>query len=221
MKSNRRSAQILVVAILIILSCIYLLPIYVMVITSLKSIEEINQGNYLLPSGSPQWGNFAEVLFGSTRFRSEMIPRLGNSIIVSFMVTALAALFGSLSGYYLSRTHSTLTRVLFVLVGIALYLPYQVVIIPLSILIARTGLSGTMAPSVTKPLPRPGPFWGAQYWRTTRRKRSRRRSDCYARRRAPADSSLAADRCSQSRAGPAPSYRRRRAAPAAAPHLAY
>lgn len=56
-----------------------------------------------------------------------MIPRLANSIIVSFTVTALAALFGSLSGYYLSRTHSTLTRVLFVLVGIALYLPYQVV----------------------------------------------------------------------------------------------
>ena len=141
MKSNRRSARILVVVILLLLSCAYLLPIYVMVITSLKSISEINQGSYLLPSGNPQWSNFAEVLFGSDRFRSQMLPRLGNSIIISFTVTALSAFFGSLSGYYLSRSRSTLTRVLFVLVGIALYLPYQVVIIPLSILMARTGLS--------------------------------------------------------------------------------
>jgi glucose/mannose transport system permease protein len=144
MKSNR-STRILVVAILLLLSCVYLLPIYVMVITSLKSIEEITQGSYLLPSGNPQWNNFVEVLFGSDRFRSEMIPRLGNSIIISFAVTALSAFFGSLGGYYLSRSRSTLARVLFVLIGIALYLPYQVVIIPLSILIAQTGMSRSHA----------------------------------------------------------------------------
>jgi glucose/mannose transport system permease protein len=141
MKSNRRSAQILVVAIMLLLSFVYLLPIYVTVITSLKSIAEVSGGSYLLPTGNPQWSNFAEVLFGSEHFRSEMLPRLGNSIIISFTVTALAALFGSLGGYYLGRSRSTLARVLFVLVGIALYLPYQVVIIPLSVLMARTGLS--------------------------------------------------------------------------------
>src|SRR6185436_2625210 len=145
MKSNRRGAHVLVVIILLLLSCAYLLPIYVMVITSLKSLDEIGQGHYLLPTINPQWGNFAEVLFGSSLFRSEMLPRLGNSIIISFTVTALAAFFGSLSGYQLSRSRSTLTRILFVLVGIALYLPYQVVIIPLSILMARTGLSRSHA----------------------------------------------------------------------------
>jgi glucose/mannose transport system permease protein len=141
MKTNRRSAQALAALIVIGLSMAYLLPIYVMVITSLKSIDEINQGNYLLPTLNPQWGNFAEVLFGSDRFRSEMIPRLWNSILISFTVTLLAGLVGSLSGYYLSRSRSLVTRILFVLIGVALYLPYQVVIIPLSILMARTGLS--------------------------------------------------------------------------------
>jgi len=145
MKSNRRSARLLVALILLLLSCAYLLPIYVMLVTSLKSIQEINLGNYLLPTSNPQWSNFTEVLFGSERFRSEMLPRMGNSIIISFTVTLLAAFFGSLSGYYLSRSRSLLTRVLFVLVGIALYLPYQVVIIPLSILMARTGLSRSYA----------------------------------------------------------------------------
>jgi glucose/mannose transport system permease protein len=145
MKSQRRSARLLAILILLLLSIFYLLPIYVMVITSLKSVEEINSGQYLLPTAVPQWQNFAEVLLGSDRFRSEMLPRLINSIVISFSVTVLCALFGGMAGYYLSRTKTTFARVLFILVGIALYLPYQVVIIPLSILMARTGLGQSYA----------------------------------------------------------------------------
>ncbi|MEZ4660141.1 MAG: carbohydrate ABC transporter permease [Caldilineaceae bacterium] len=44
-----------------------------------------------------------------------------------------------------SAARSTFAQTLFILVGIALYLPYQVVIIPLSILMARTGLGQTHA----------------------------------------------------------------------------
>ena len=68
---------------------------------------------------------------------AQMFPRMLNSTIISFSVTALSAFFGGLGGYYLSRSRTTLAKILFVLVGIALYLPYQVVIIPLSILMAR------------------------------------------------------------------------------------
>jgi glucose/mannose transport system permease protein len=145
MKTNSPALKLLAVLILIFLSLAYLLPIYVMVTTSLKSIEEINNTNYLVPSLNPQFGNFAEVLFGSDRFRSEMLPRLWNSTVISFSVTVLSALVGGMGGYYLSRTKSAFARILFVLVGIALYLPYQVVIIPLSVLMARTGLGQSYA----------------------------------------------------------------------------
>ncbi|MEA4910337.1 MAG: carbohydrate ABC transporter permease [Chloroflexi bacterium] len=141
MKSKSPSIRLLVILVLVVLSIAYLLPIYVMIVTSLKSIEEINQGSYLVPTTNPQWNNYLEVLFGSQRFRSEMFPRMVNSVIISFSVTALAAFIGGLGGYYLSRSRSRFARVLFILVGIGLYLPYQVVIIPLSILMARTGLS--------------------------------------------------------------------------------
>ncbi len=141
MSSKSLSAKLLAIAILITLTIVYLLPIYVMVVTSLKSTAEVNQGRYLLPTGHPQWQNFTEVLFGSERFRSQMITRLVNSIVISFSVTFLASFFGGLSGYYLSRNKSLFSRSLFVLVGIGLYLPYQVVIIPLSILMSKTGLS--------------------------------------------------------------------------------
>ncbi len=143
MRSKSPTARILVIIVLILLSLAYLLPIYVMVTTSLKSIEEILTGNYLIPSGDPQFSNYTEVLFGSTRFRSNMIPRLINSTVISVAVTLLSAFFGGLAGYYLARHKSIFTRVLFVLVGIALYLPYQVVIIPLVVIMARTRLALT------------------------------------------------------------------------------
>jgi len=143
MKSKNRTVKLLVLVVFVLLSCAYLLPIYVMVATSLKSVEEILGGNYLIPTLNPQFSNYTEVLFGSPRFRSQMIPRLINSSIISFSSTALALFFGGLGGYYLSRTRSTFARVLFVLVGIALYLPYQAVIIPLVIIIARARLALT------------------------------------------------------------------------------
>ncbi len=143
MKSKSKSLKLIVFIMLILLSCAYLLPVYVMVVTSLKSVEEVTLGNYLIPTGNPQFSNYAEVLFGSARFRSHMIPRLINSAIISVTSTVLSVFVGGLGGYYLSRTRSTFARVLFILVGIALYLPYQAVIIPLVILMAKTKLALT------------------------------------------------------------------------------
>ncbi|GAB4479034.1 MAG: carbohydrate ABC transporter permease [Anaerolineales bacterium] len=141
MRSKNRTLQVIVFITLILLSLAYLLPIYVMITTSLKSIDEINSGSYLSISGNPQFGNYREVLFGSAQFRSHMLPRLINSCIISFSVTILSALIGGLGGYYLSRSRTTFTQILFVLVGIALYLPYQAVIIPLVIFMAKTKLA--------------------------------------------------------------------------------
>lgn len=143
MKSKSLSLKLLVIATMVLLSLAYLLPIYVTIVTSLKSIQEINSTNYLVPSLQPKFENYVEVLMGSIRFRSEMLPRLGNSVIISFSVTFLACLFGGLGGYYLARNRSPFAKILFILVGIALYLPYQAVIIPLVYLMAKTRLALT------------------------------------------------------------------------------
>jgi glucose/mannose transport system permease protein len=141
MKSKSLTLKVLVILTLVALSLAYLLPIYVTVTTSLKSIQDFNSSNYLAPPTHPQFMNYVEVLFGSQRFRSEMIPRLRNSIIISFSVTLLSALFGGMGGYYLARNNAPLVRILFILVGIALYLPYQAIIIPLVTIMAKTRLA--------------------------------------------------------------------------------
>jgi glucose/mannose transport system permease protein len=140
MSSKSRTLKIVVFVVLVGLSCAYLMPIYVMVATALKTPQEINQRTYLATPVDPQFKNFPEILLGSDRFRTPMGGALLNSTIISATVTALAAFFGGLSGYYLSRSKSRLTRILFILVGIALYMPYQAVIIPLVVFMARARL---------------------------------------------------------------------------------
>jgi glucose/mannose transport system permease protein len=143
MKSKSRTIKVIVFVVLIVLSCAYLLPIYVMVNNSLKTLPEVQQRTYLALPAQPQFENYTKALFGSRDFLIPMQKPIINSTIITVAVTALAAFFGGLAGYYLSRSKSTFTRVLFVLVGIALYMPVQAVIIPLTTLTARSGLANS------------------------------------------------------------------------------
>jgi len=143
MKSKNTTLKIIVFVVLIGLTCAYLLPIYVMVTNSLKTLPEIQQRTYLAFPEVPQVQNYSSALFGSREFMIPMKRPILNSTIITVAVTVLAAFFGGLGGYYLSRSRTTFARVVFVLVGIALYLPYQAVIIPLTTITAKSGLANS------------------------------------------------------------------------------
>lgn len=136
MKTESSMIRILVWLSIVILTVTYVLPMYVVVVTSLKTPPEISQRQYLLPSGNLHFENYAQAFKLSA---SSLI----NSSIISFTVTAVAVFIGGLGGYYLSRTRSLFAKVLFILVGIALYLPYQVILIPLVQVMAKTRLALT------------------------------------------------------------------------------
>jgi glucose/mannose transport system permease protein len=143
MKSKSNTLKIIVLAVLVTLTCVYLLPIYVMITNSLKTLPEIQQRTYLALPEQAQFQNYASALVGSRDFLIPMKNPIINSTIITVSVTVLAAFFGGLGGYYLSRSRSTFARVIFVLVGIALYMPYQAVIIPLTTITAKSGLANS------------------------------------------------------------------------------
>ncbi len=143
MKSKSKTLKIIVFVVLVMLTCAYLLPIYVMLTNSLKTLPEVTQRTYLALPAVPQFKNFTIALFGSPNFLIPMGKAIVNSTIITATVTLLAAFFGGLGGYYLSRSRSTFSRIIFVLVGIALYMPYQAVIIPLTTITAKSGLANS------------------------------------------------------------------------------
>jgi ABC-type glycerol-3-phosphate transport system permease component len=138
MKRPEPMLYLIAAATVAVLSFAYLLPIYVMLMTALKTPAEITQRTYLLPGASAQLENFA------TAWRL-IRPAMANSAFIALAVTGAALLFGSMGGYFLSRSRSLIARALFLLIGIALYLPYQVILIPLVQVMARTGLALTHA----------------------------------------------------------------------------
>jgi glucose/mannose transport system permease protein len=140
MRSRNKTLKIVVIAVLVVLTCAYILPIYVMVVNSLKTLPEITRRTYLAFPSAPQIQNYRSALFGSRDFLIPMARPIVNSTIITTSVTILACFFGGLGGYYLSRTVTPFTRIVFILVGIALYMPYQAIIIPLTTITARTGL---------------------------------------------------------------------------------
>ena len=143
MKIKSLPLKLVVLLVLVVLTFVYLLPIYVMINNSLKTLPEIQQRTYLALPSSPQFKNYASALFGSREFLIPMLHPIINSTIITIAVTVLTAFFGGLGGYYLGRTKGNFARFIFILVGIALYLPYQAVIIPLTTITARSGLANT------------------------------------------------------------------------------
>jgi len=143
MRSRSTTVKLIVIAVLLLLTCAYIMPIYVMIVNSLKTLPEITQRTYLALPVVPQIQNYASALFGSRDFLIPMVRPILNSTIITVSVTALACFFGGLGGYYLSRTVTPFTRVIFVLVGVAMYMPYQAIIIPLTMIVARAGLITT------------------------------------------------------------------------------
>ncbi len=136
LKPKNRSLKILVIVTLVALTIAYVLPVYVVIVTSLKTPREISERHYLLLSSNLQLKNYAQAF-------KLILPSLINSTIITVSVTALCALIGGLGGYYLSRTRTRFTKILFIMVGVAMYLPYQVILIPLVQLMAKTGLALT------------------------------------------------------------------------------
>ncbi len=131
-----RWVRVLVALAVVAVTIAYVLPVYVMCITSLKTPLEITQRQYLSPSGTLQISNYTTAL-------RLVVPSLVNSTIISVTVTALSVFVGGLGGYFLARFRWPITKVIFVLLAIALYLPYQAVLIPLVRLMAATGLALT------------------------------------------------------------------------------
>lgn len=136
MRRRTTTITLLVILSLIVLSVAYLLPIYVMLVASLKTPLEITQRQYLVPSAELRLENYIEAF-------NLVKDALRNSAIISFAVTLAAMFFGGLGGYWLSRSRTLFSKILFILVGIALYLPYQVVLIPLVQVMAQTKLALT------------------------------------------------------------------------------
>jgi len=122
-------------ALLLIVSVFYLLPIYVIVVTSIKSFIEVSHTTpWQLPS-APTLGPYSAAI-------EKLLPSFINSVVLVVPATLLSALLGSLNGYVLSKWRFRGADFIFTALLFGMFIPYQSVLIPLVLVLEKVGLYG-------------------------------------------------------------------------------
>ncbi|MBO9370131.1 MAG: carbohydrate ABC transporter permease [Chloroflexi bacterium] len=120
----RHSSRLGIYLALLAASAFYLLPVYVLVVTSLKSYAEANlAGMWHLPS-APSLESFLRAF-------EQLRPHFRNSFYLTIPATLLSSLLGSVNGYVLSKWRFRGSEVLFPIMLFGMFIPYQSILIPL------------------------------------------------------------------------------------------
>lgn len=135
---GRRGQRALVYALLLLFAGMFLIPIYLLLVTSMKSFAEVSQAQmWSLPSGL-SFDSFIKAWFGSEQ---EGLRGLGinfwNSIYLTIPATIMSALLGSINGYILTKWRFPGANLLFTLLLFGMFIPYQSILIPLVQVLSR------------------------------------------------------------------------------------
>jgi glucose/mannose transport system permease protein len=123
---NRRIAtNTLFYAILIVLALFYLLPVYLLILTGLKPISEVDlKTMWALPTAGIHFDNFIAGY-------KQLAPNLNNSLAMVIPEALLSALLGSFNGYLLSKWKFRGSNLVFSFILFGMFIPYQSILIPL------------------------------------------------------------------------------------------
>ncbi len=147
-KRDRLWYRIVLYTILVILSLIFLFPIFDMVSMSLTAPGEMsNMPQPLLPA-VPQWGNYYEVIISQGYYNGipYFVLYFLNSlkVVVLYLIGALAT--ASLAAYAFSKIDFAFKNKWFIVVLSTMMIPSAVTIIPMFIVYNRLGMINTQLP---------------------------------------------------------------------------
>ncbi|GGH37837.1 carbohydrate ABC transporter membrane protein 2, CUT1 family [Cribrihabitans marinus] len=142
-----RVTRMLIYLVLLLFALFYMLPLYVMLVNSVKPLDEITGGGMMsLPA---QWTlepwlkawSTAQIGVQPTGLR----PYFWNSISMVVPAVAISTVLGALNGYVLTKWRFRGDTILFGLMLFACFIPFQIVLIPMAAVLGTLGLAGSTA----------------------------------------------------------------------------
>ena len=131
---------------LILFAGVFLVPVYVLLSSSLKTFTEVQDLSRLWsPPSGLYLESFRSAWFGiPEKGLRGLGPNLLNSIYLTVPATIISSMLGSLNGYVLSKWKFRGANVIFPLMLFGMFIPYQSILIPLTQTLAKIGLGGTL-----------------------------------------------------------------------------
>ncbi len=140
-----RLARALIYTILILFVIYYLVPLYVMLTNSFKPLSEITGGGMMaLPDAftfEPWRQAWSEAQIGVQP--TGLRPYFINSILMVVPAVLISTALGALNGYVLTKWQFRGSNIVFGMLLLSCFIPFQIVLIPMARMLGLMGLAGT------------------------------------------------------------------------------
>ena len=124
----------------------YLIPLYVMIVTSLKGMPEIRVGNIFSPPLEITFEPWVKAwATACTGLNCDGLSRgFWNSVRITVPSVLLSIAIASVNGYALANWRFKGADIFFTILIVGAFIPYQVMIYPIVIILREIGLYGTL-----------------------------------------------------------------------------
>ena len=126
---------------LTVLAIAFILPVYGIVVTSLKSVADVSTGGYWNLPPNPTLENYARVLDPGG---GNLVLYLWNSLRLTVPASIISISLGILAGYGLAKYRFPGNAALFIFLVAGMFLPPQIALIPVFRLMNQIGLYDTL-----------------------------------------------------------------------------
>ncbi len=146
-KNKFSRSNIIIYGTLFVVALYYALPLYVMIVTSLKGLPEIRMGNIFAPPLEVTFEPWVKAWKEAcTGINCDGLSRgFWNSVRILIPSVILSVAIASINGYALSMWKFKGSEVFFTILMIGAFIPYQVMLYPIVILLREAGLYGSLS----------------------------------------------------------------------------
>lgn len=123
---------------LVLLAILWLIPVFTVIATSIKSKQDFfsGMGLFEIPK-SPSFKNFSDAISGG------LGKYMLNGLVVSALKVPLGILIEAMAAFAITRLRIRHRTAIFVFFLVGMMLPMQIALVPLNIMFSRTGLTNS------------------------------------------------------------------------------
>lgn len=147
LRNQQRLGRIMIYGSLLFMAAFYLMPLWVMVTTSVKHLDEIYAGSFI---GLPKeitfeaWRSAWSEACNGTSCKG-LHPYFINSLLMAVPAVVLSTVIGAINGYVITKWRFPGSNAIFGLLLFGCFLPFQAVILPMAQTLGLLGLAGTLS----------------------------------------------------------------------------
>ncbi|MEM5326941.1 carbohydrate ABC transporter permease [Paraburkholderia sp. JHI2823] len=146
MQPKMNVSRVVIYAALILFALYFLFPLYVMLSTSFKSLDQIHTGTMLSLPTSPTFAPWVKAWSEAcTGVRCDgMQPFFMNSVKMVIPAVLISSIIGAFNGYVLTHWRFRGADALFTMLLVGCFIPFQAILLPMARLQGYFGLSNTI-----------------------------------------------------------------------------